>query len=107
MKPANESVTSTDATPQLELASWQKLIFPILLWSIHQFLNFATNLAIQFQYVWRVFLEAYSSDVTFDKIAKKSQNNLTKIPQHVAFAFLEPKPELSTERISHLVRIVL
>ena len=86
-----------DPTAQLEMSSWQKIIFPIILVVIHQIVHILTKVSIIVQQSYRqirLLILGRSTlqeiPVTFNSIEAICNTTLTKKPKHIAFAFLEP-----------------
>ena len=107
---SNNNVSSQQSIadePGLELSAWQRVVFSILLFAIHQIFNLVTSLVLHLKYFWTIFLESCpvirSRPLTFEKISEDCKSGLTKWPSHVAFAFLEPTKSICIKKVSHSV----
>jgi hypothetical protein len=91
----------------LELSAWQRVVFSILLCTIHQIFNVVTSLVLHLNYFWTLFLESCpvirSRPLTFETISEGCKSSLTKRPSHVAFACLEPPKNICLSKLSHAV----
>ena len=93
--------------PGLEISSWQRVIFSLLLCTIHQVLNVVTSLILHLKYFWCSFSVLCppfrSRPRTFEDIANECKTRLTKLPSHVAFAFLEAPHKICLNKVSDAV----
>ena len=73
---------------------WEELIMSLILTAIHCICDMLTGIYVQFQIYRRKFQRKdYKAD--FTSIKHLSQHQLSKIPQHIALAFLETELDLS------------
>jgi len=89
----------------LQLTSSQKLVFGLILQTIHLICDAVTSAIIYFQFLWKVATSwlPQNRSLSFQKISDMSKSTLTKQASHVAFAYLEPAGKMNLEAISEAV----
>lgn len=103
MKAVNEVRSHSHLKQPLELSRWQKVVFPLILWFVHHILNVVTSLWLRLCHVRKVCLELSLPKMTITQISDACKTNLTKIPNHVAFGFLEKENNFTIEKVATLV----
>lgn len=106
MKTVNWVRTDRDPVRPLELSRWQKVIFPLILWSVHQVLNVCTSLWLRICHLWKLCMDLSLPKSTFTQIVAATKMNLTKVPSHIAFGFLERDTNVTMEKVARLVSVV-
>lgn len=98
---------SDDFKSKLKVSVWQRAIFTVILFLIHELANLATHLNLSLRryrrHLQSLFIWAVSYEDDYNKVTKQYVGHLSKIPRHIAFSFLEPPESLNLKDVAKLV----